>query len=167
MENASQSRPDLIFIHGLMGSGQGFKATWLRQRYPWMLAPDFEGDLPVRMQALDAVLIGAGPWTLIGSSFGGLMAALFAAQQPQRVRRLVLLAPALVWPDFAMSPPPPVHVPGAIYQGSLDELLPYETVRQLAAQVFPDLAFHLVEDDHSLHATVRALDWDDVLNLKT
>lgn len=165
MPESSRAKPNIIFIHGLMGSGQGFKATRLRERYPWILTPDFEGDLHERIDALEKLLGDSEGWRMVGSSFGGLMAAMYAARHPERVERLVLLAPALVWPDFAASPPDPIDVPGAVYQGRQDELLPFESVRELAEKVFPNLIFHLVEDDHGLHDTVRNLDWDAVLDL--
>ena len=50
----SQSR--LLFIHGLAGSGQGFKATFLRGLYPDLLAPDFPGEFWERMAQLEALL---------------------------------------------------------------------------------------------------------------
>jgi len=100
---------------------------------------------------------------MVGSSFGGLMAALFACRRPQQVHRLVLLAPALVWPDFAAKPPAPVSVPAIIYHGSRDELLPIKLVRSLAERVFLNLDFREVDDDHGLYKTVHAIDWRALL----
>ena len=91
------------------------------------------------------------------------MAALFTSQRPSQVRKLILLAPALVWPDFASSPPQPVSVPTMVYHGSRDEIIPLEPVRQLAEQVFLQLDFRIVDDDHGLYQTVHALDWADIL----
>jgi pimeloyl-ACP methyl ester carboxylesterase len=50
-----------------------------------MLTPDFDGDLPERMAQLRSILGNETGWTLIGSSLGGLMAAIFAAQAPGQV----------------------------------------------------------------------------------
>ncbi|PIZ26267.1 MAG: alpha/beta hydrolase, partial [Chloroflexi bacterium CG_4_10_14_0_8_um_filter_57_5] len=47
---------------------------------------------------LEAILGAQTGWTIIGSSLGGLMAALFATQAPGQVRKLALLAPALILP---------------------------------------------------------------------
>jgi pimeloyl-ACP methyl ester carboxylesterase len=149
----------LIFIHGLLSSGQGFKGNLLRERLPGILTPDFNGSLEERMAGLIAILADRTGWTLIGSSFGGLMGALFTCRHPQQVNRLVLLAPALIWPDFAQVLPPPVSVPTVVYHGSRDSVIPLELVRPLAEQVFLDLTFHVVDDDHSLHATVQGIDW--------
>jgi len=43
--------------------------------------------------------IGAPRLVLIGQSFGGLLAALYAAQHPQRIERLVLSSPAVLQPE--------------------------------------------------------------------
>jgi pimeloyl-ACP methyl ester carboxylesterase len=149
----------LIFVHGLEGTSQGVKATLLRSLFPHILTPDFRGTLEERMSALEAILGDRGGWTIIGSSFGGLMGALFASQRPQQVRKLILLAPALIWPTFANQPPAPVEVPTVIYHGSRDEIVPQAMVRPLAEQVFVNLDFHVVDDDHGLYKTVHELDW--------
>jgi pimeloyl-ACP methyl ester carboxylesterase len=157
-------RPDrLIFIHGLMGSSQGVKATLLRERYPKMLTPDFPGSLEERLSGLEAHLGRKNDWTIVGSSLGGLMGAIYTTRQPCQVRKLVLLAPALVWPDFAQNLPDPIDVPTVIYHGRQDDLIPLGAVRLLAEQVFHQLTFNVVDDDHGLYKTVHALDWGAVL----
>jgi pimeloyl-ACP methyl ester carboxylesterase len=153
----------LIFIHGLGGSSQGVKATLLRGLFPDILTPDFPGLLEQRMEKLRAILGQTRGWTLIGSSFGGLMATLFACQNPEQVERLVLLAPALTWPDFAADPPAPISVPTTIYHGRQDHLISLEILRSLAEQIFLDLTFHAVDDDHGLHKTAHAIDWPHLL----
>jgi pimeloyl-ACP methyl ester carboxylesterase len=154
----------LIFLHGLEGSSQGVKATLLRERFPGILIPDFNGDLNERMEKLHSILEDQTGWTIIGSSFGGLMAALFACQYPQQVEHLILLAPALIWPDFARQPPEPIATPVVVYHGSRDGVVPLEAIRSLAEQVFTNLTFHVVDDDHGLYQTVHALDWSGLLN---
>ena len=153
----------LIFIHGLEGNSQGVKATLLRGLFPGILTPDFNGSLEARMSQLHALIGDAAGWTMVGSSFGGLMAALFACQRPQQVEKLVLLAPALIWPDFAAAPPDPIDVPTVIFHGSQDPLIPLEAVRSLASQVFRNLEFHEVDDDHGLYKTVHEFDWEEEL----
>ncbi len=157
---------NLIFIHGLMGSSQGDKATLLRGLFPGILTPDFSGSLDERMQGLNAILGDEAVWTIIGSSFGGLMAAIFACQRPGQVEKLVLLAPALIWPEFASNPPAPVDVQVTIYHGSRDEVIPIEAARALAEQVFRKLSFNVVDDDHGLHKTIHELDWHVQLGMK-
>ncbi len=153
----------LMFIHGLASSGQGDKATFLRAQFPDLLAPDFAGTLEQRMDQLVAYLGDTPGWALIGSSFGGLMAALFACQHPGQVQRLILLAPALIWPDFVRNLPPATDVPTVIYHGRADDVVPLAPTQQIAARLFSDLTFHEVDDTHDLHATVRTIDWVTLL----
>jgi pimeloyl-ACP methyl ester carboxylesterase len=154
----------LIFIHGLEGTSQGVKAKLLREQFPGILTPDFRGTLEERMVSLRAVLGEQGGWTIIGSSFGGLMAAVFACERPQQVEKLVLLAPALIWPDFANALPAPVDIPTVIYHGTRDEHIPLEAVRKIAAQVFTHQDFRAVDDDHGLYQTVHEINWDSLIN---
>jgi pimeloyl-ACP methyl ester carboxylesterase len=154
----------LIFIHGLEGTSQGGKASHLRRLFPGMLIPDFPGTLQERMAALYNVLGTQAGWTIIGSSFGGLMGALFTCQRPAQVRKLVLLAPALILPEFSAKPPVPVSVPTIIYHGSQDTLIPIAPTRKLAEQVFLNLTYHIVDDDHGLYKTAQELDWLVILS---
>ena len=154
----------LIFIHGLEGSSQGVKANMLRDIFPEMLIPDFPGSLDERMSKLCQALGDESGWTIIGSSFGGLMGALFTCQRPQQVRKLVLLAPALIWPDFVNHPPPPLDVPTVVYHGRNDTLIPLDLVQRLAASTFRDLQFYAVDDDHGLYKTVHEIDWRQTLS---
>jgi pimeloyl-ACP methyl ester carboxylesterase len=154
---------DLIFIHGLLGDSKGIKATLLRRLFPSILTPDFKGSLEERMVVLNSLFQDSSDWTIIGSSFGGLMGALYTCQNPRQVQKLVLLAPALIWPDFALNPPSPVDVPVVVYQGSRDEHIPAQEVRRLAELVFKNLTFNLVDDDHGLYKTVHSIDWNTLL----
>ncbi len=153
----------LIFLHGLESSSQGYKARLLRHRLPAILTPDFTGTIEERMAQLAPIMATHATWSIIGSSFGGLMGALFACQHPQRVTKLVLLAPALTLPPFATTPPPPINVPVTIYHGQRDTVVPLEPTRTLAEQVFLNLTFHIVDDDHMLRTVVDMLDWQALL----
>jgi pimeloyl-ACP methyl ester carboxylesterase len=152
-----------IFIHGLLSSGQGFKGNFLRQRFPDMLTPDFVGTLEERMAQLEAVLETASAWILVGSSWGGLMATMYASVQPQRVQRMVLLAPALVWPDFLEHLPPPLATPTVIYHGREDTIIPLAQSKSIYERVFSQAVLHEVDDDHVLHATMPLIPWEELL----
>jgi pimeloyl-ACP methyl ester carboxylesterase len=149
----------LIFIHGLEGSSQGFKATMLRGLFPGILTPDFAGSLEERMAQLAPILADKSGWVIVGSSFGGLMGTLFTCQHPEQVKKLILLAPALTWPGFADSLPTSVSVPTVVYHGRGDTVVPLEPVRALCEQIFTDLTFYAVDDDHGLHKTAQNIDW--------
>jgi pimeloyl-ACP methyl ester carboxylesterase len=156
---AMQSFSRLIFIHGLEGTSQGEKARLLRSLFPTILTPDFSGPLEARLDSFRSILGEAKGWRMIGSSFGGLMAAIFTCQRPEQVEQLVLLAPALLWPDFAASPPAPVDVPVIIYHGTQDKIVPLQPTKELAQKVFHNLDFRIVDDDHGLYKTVHTIDW--------
>lgn len=154
----------LIFIHGLEGTSQGVKATLLRGIFPGIMTPDFRGTLDDRMRMLYTILGNKKGWTIIGSSFGGLMGALFTCKQPGQVQKLVLLAPALILPDFANAKPSPVEVTTIVYHGSRDDLVPLGETRKLAEAVFRNLTYHVVDDDHGLYQTVHQIDWKAILS---
>ena len=148
-----------IFIHGLIGSGQGFKGTFLRGVFPDILTPDFPGDLAQRMARLEDILSEGSDHILIGSSYGGMMAALYACAHPQRVKKIILLAPALPFHPFDENLPGPCDVPTVIFHGRQDAIVPLDATRALAGRVFTNLQFNVVDDDHLLHETVQRLDW--------
>lgn len=153
----------VIFLHGLLSSGQGFKGRLFRSFFPNMLTPDFPGSLEERMSRLHEILGDSTGWTIIGSSFGGLMGTLFACERPHQVSQLILLAPAIAaFPSDELQPPPligPVTMPVTIYHGIHDDVVPLEPVRTVAEELFTDLTFNVVDDNHRLHETVQAIDW--------
>lgn len=152
----------LIFLHGLESTSQGRKTVTFRRYFPEMVIPDFRGNLNERMDALYPIL-GKEVWTIIGSSFGGLMGALFACQHPEQVRKLVLMAPALPLPEFADNLPDPVDVPTIVIHGTQDTVVPLEPTRLLAEKVFRNLAYHVVDDDHGLYQVTETIDWRAML----
>ncbi len=157
------SSSPLLYIHGSDSSGQTYKAQVIRRVFPTLLSPDFTGSLEARMTQLRALIASAEGWTLIGSSLGGLMAALYAAENPARLRKLVLLAPALTLPEFAAVPPASILVPTVIVHGKQDEVVPILATRKRAEPVFTTLTFLEVDDDHRLHRTAETLDWKKML----
>ncbi len=153
-----------IFLHGLESNSQTYKANLIRRYVPDLIVPDFTGSLWERMQTLYPILGDERDWNIIGSSFGGLMGAIFTCQHPDQVRKLVLLAPALMLPEFAsFLDIQPVTVPTTVIHGTADDVVPLEEVRQIAQKVFANLSYHIVDDDHRLHKTAEQLDWEALL----
>ena len=106
----------VIYLHGFASSAASTKANYFAARLgergialqtPDLNEPDFSTLTISRMvkQVIDT--IDRQPSTtevvLVGSSMGGLVAVHVARQRPERVRRLILLAPAL---EFAGKTPP-------------------------------------------------------------
>jgi pimeloyl-ACP methyl ester carboxylesterase len=98
---------NVLYLHGFASSAQSSKAAFFRTRLaehgvavgtPDFNQPDFSTLTITRMldQVREATDAGpAGSFALIGSSLGAFVAVQAALQQPDRVDRLILLAPAL------------------------------------------------------------------------
>lgn len=95
-------------LHGFASSPASTKATYFTERLrsvgyrvscPDLNAPDFQTLTLSRMlgQLTDALAEAPAPAVLVGSSLGGALALLAAAAMPERVSRLVLLAPAVMF----------------------------------------------------------------------
>ena len=97
----------LFYLHGFASSARSSKAAFLAERLkasgrelhtPDFNVPDFSTLTVTRMvrqvgEAIDA--LAPGPVALIGSSLGAFVAVQAALVRPDRVGRLILLAPAL------------------------------------------------------------------------
>ena len=151
-----------LFLHGLDSSIQGTKAQWFRRHFPRVRLQNYTGDLDERLAQLEEQVAGLDRLILVGSSFGGLMAACFALRSPERCRRLVLLAPALNFVDFH-PPAAPIAVPTLVVTGAHDTVCPPKLILPLARASFADLGVRLEDDDHMLHRTCPSLDWPRLL----
>ena len=154
----------LVYLHGSESDSNSGKARLFREWFPGMVTPDFTGSFEERMRQLYLILSDKTDWTLIGSSYGGLMGTIFTLDHATQVRKLILLAPALTLDPLASRTNlQPVSVPTIIIHGTLDAVVPLEPVRVIAQKLFTDLTYHIVEDGHRLHKSAHALDWNDIL----
>ena len=152
-----------IFIHGLESSNKGTKAVFFREKYPHMIIPTFTGNLLERMVKLNRILSNKSDIRIVGSSFGGLMAALFAMENGSQVKRMILLAPAINMIGLAPQKQEKISVPVCIYHGRDDEVISLTDISPVAKEIFTDFSFNIVDDDHFLHKTFKTLDWDVLL----
>ncbi len=157
------SNSKLIYLHGLESTSQSGKARQFAQLFPGMKTPDFKGSFEERMQQLRPILGNQKEWTIIGSSYGGLMGAVFTCRHPEQVRKLVLLAPALMLTEFTSEQFAPVDVPTVLVHGSQDDIVPPQEVLEIARDVFTNLEYLVVEDGHRLHKAFEELDWEEIL----
>ena len=104
----------VIYLHGFASGTSSSKATYIGQRLraggirvetPDLNLPDFSTLTVTRMleQVRGSIDGTKEPVVLIGSSLGGFVAVMAAARQPDRVSKLVLMAPAL---DFSPAKSP-------------------------------------------------------------
>jgi pimeloyl-ACP methyl ester carboxylesterase len=99
----------VFYLHGFASSAQSTKAAYFGERFrahgipvtcPDFNEPEFASLTLTRM--LDQVdramaAIDTGPVVLLGSSLGAVVALHMAARSPERIDRLVLMAPALMF----------------------------------------------------------------------
>jgi pimeloyl-ACP methyl ester carboxylesterase len=156
-------KPTRVFIHGLESSGMGTKGVFFRNKYPDMIIEDFVGTFKDRMEKLNILLSGKTSLILVGSSYGGLMAAVYAFNNEKSLRKLILLAPALDIYEFEPYMGRQLLLPVVIYHGRDDDVVSPSSVQKIARTVFANIEYHLVDDDHSLHRTFSLMNWDDLL----
>lgn len=156
-------KPTRSFIHGLESSSMGTKGVFFRDKYPDMIIEDFVGHFKDRMEKLNKILSGKAPLILVGSSYGGLMAAVYAFNNEKSIKKLILLAPALDINEFEPHLGRQLLLPAVIYHGRDDDVVSPSSVQDIARMVFVNLEYHLVDDDHSLHRTFSLMNWDDLL----
>ena len=129
-----------------------------------MITPNFPGSLEERLVKLESVLAGKEEVRIVGSSFGGLMATIYAMENGPRVAKLILLAPAINLMESEAFPQHEILVPTWIYHGKEDEVIPFAAMEKVAKRTFKNLSLYAVEDDHYLHRTFKTLDWDALLS---
>jgi pimeloyl-ACP methyl ester carboxylesterase len=96
----------IIYLHGFASGPSSSKARFFQERFaqlgigleiPDLSEGNFESlTITGQLNVIERAAAGA-PVTLMGSSMGGYLAALYAARHPE-VEKLVLLAPAFSFP---------------------------------------------------------------------
>lgn len=153
----------LVFVHGLESTSQGNKAQYFRKSFPQMIIEDYTGVFQTRMKKLTTLLEGKNNLIMVGSSYGGLMAAQYAVEHPEKVKKLILIAPALTLEGFEEGASKQLEMPVVIYHGTRDDVVSPNEVKRIAEKVFTRLEHHLVDDDHPLNAVFPTLDWEKLL----
>ncbi len=152
-----------LFIHGQESSSQGTKGVFFRNLFPEMIIPDFTGDVSERMLKLNELLEDKEEIIMIGSSLGGLMAALYTFENKKKIKKLILLAPAINLPEFNPYVSQTIGIPVYVFHGREDELLPLKDIQDISKKVFTNLKFTVLDDDHRLSRKFTSIDWANLL----
>jgi uncharacterized protein len=141
-------------IHGLEGSPQGAKAQYLGRHFDLVALAMDTRDFPACVAVQGAALSERAPDVLVGSSFGGAVAAALLASGEWK-GPTVLLAPAVG--HFGVDAKLPLGVPVIVVHGTKDELLDIEVSRALAKTGSPELVrFVEVDDAHQLSTLLES-----------
>lgn len=164
----------LVYLHGFASGPGSTKAQFFRAALAEHglalevpdLAPDFTRQTVTGMLAVVDALLDRAPAVLLGSSLGGYLAALAAARRPDRVRGLVLFAPAF---GFAQRWPARIG-PDALAKWRTDGTMPVwhygrENYLPLSIDLLDDAARHPEEPDPTCLALVFAGRHDDTVPL--
>ena len=167
----------IIYAHGREGTPWGAKVTGLRAAGYEVYAPDLrELNLAARISRIEDALKHHNG-LLVASSYSGLAAVVLARRTQLRIHRLVLLAPAMhvYEPPASTSsrasalaaPLAPVDDPDrlvlpetvqtVIVHGTLDENVPVDFSRRLAARSGPHVRLIEVEDTHRLGSSMPTI----------
>lgn len=139
----------LVFLHGLETGPHGTKYQALTAMFGPIISPDCEGikDPLQRLRIIQqSTRDQPGPFLVVGSSAGGLMALLWQQVEP-RVAGLILCAPALH--TSAASGLSTIGLPPTvIIHARQDDVVPIASSRNFGAPLIE------VDDNHSLSASV-------------
>lgn len=151
----------LVWAHGLWGSPNGSKVTAIRESGIEVISPDFnEMELVDRVVLLKET-INIGDVVLAGSSWGGLACALAAQEKPEKLRGLLLLAPALHYPEPPNVNPEelvaPDSVPVTIIHSITDDIVPVSASKNYVERSGNNVQLIEVEDSHVLEDSIELI----------
>ena len=151
----------LVWAHGLWGSPNGSKVTAIRESGIEVISPDFnEMELIDRVELLKET-IEIGNVVLAGSSWGGLACALTAMQIPEKLKGLLLLAPALHYPESPNDEPEkliaPNNVPVTIIHSTTDDIVPISASKNYIERSGNNVQLIEVEDNHVLENSIELI----------
>lgn len=141
----------ILFLHGLESGPHGSKYQALKEMFGDVLAPDCSGvkDENERLTIIKKdISHESGPFLVVGSSMGGLMALRLQNAHPDLVAGMILCAPAIHRPESAdldLDNLPPTLV----IHGIEDDVVPIE-----ASQPFGD-RLRKVNDNHRLSKSME------------
>ena len=151
----------LVWAHGLWGSPNGSKVTAIRESGIEVISPDFNEMELIDIVELLKETIEIGNVVLAGSSWGGLACALTAMQIPEKLKGLLLLAPALHYPESPNDEPEkliaPDSVPVTIIHSTTDDIVPISASKNYIERSGNNVQLIEVEDNHVLEDSIELI----------
>ena len=91
------------------------------------------------------------------------MASIYSCQNPEKISKLILLAPYLSSLELEFKKYSPIDIPVIVFHGKHDKIVSIKHSRTYAEKLFTNLTYNIVNDDHFLHNTVKILDWHKLI----
>lgn len=145
--------PSIFFFHGKESGPFGTKYQAL-SRILDVTSPDFQNmDIWERLTQAELLTRDLENIFVVGSSYGGLLAALLYSNHPERFSGYLLMAPAFhLDAASTIERMPPNSV---VIHGTPDDVVPVESSREMCAKFGVTLIE--VEDGHSLRGSVELM----------
>lgn len=143
---------DVVFFHGKESGPHGRKYHALSEVLD-VWSPDFRGmHIDERLARAEKLTEGMRDLVVVGSSYGGLLAALLYSKHPERFRTYVLLAPALLLDEESIDRMPTDAI---VIHGRQDEIVPMAPTRAFCEPF--GIRFVEVDDEHPLHQSMELI----------
>lgn len=143
----------VFFFHGKESGPYGRKYRALSERLS-VDAPDFQNtDIEERLRKAEFLTRHMTDIVVIGSSYGGLLAALLYSLHPERFKGYLLLAPALHLKESERIER--VSTNAVVIHGREDEVVPFDTVKAFCRKFSLNLV--TVDDTHRLHNSLDVI----------
>lgn len=151
----------LIWAHGLWGSPNGSKITAIRDSGIEVISHDFNDmELIDRVELLEKTM-EVGNVVLAGSSWGGLACALAAQRKSDKLKGLLLLAPALHYPEPPNNNPEdlvaPKEIPVTIIHSIEDDIVPISASKDYIERSDNNIKLIEVNDNHVLENSIELI----------
>ena len=151
----------LIWAHGLWGSPNGSKITAIRDSGIEVISHDFNDmELIDRVELLEKTM-EVGNVVLAGSSWGGLACALAAQRKSDKLKGLLLLAPALHYPEPPNNNPEdlvaPKEIPVTIIHSIEDDIVPISASKDYIKRSGNNIKLIEVNDNHVLENSIELI----------
>ena len=106
-------------------------------------------------------IIESGDFVLAGSSWGGLACALAAQRKPTKIKGLLLLAPALHYPEHPNNNPEnliaPENIPVIIIHSTTDDIVPISASKDYLERSKENVKLIEVDDNHVLENSIELI----------